>query len=235
MADETKDDDQLGNFKAEVNRKIDNQREEYTAQLKETNDQFNKILSDLNESIKEQPQQTAPTPTAQESGLDDLWYSDPNKAAELIQQQTEEKIMRKVEAQQAQQQKQTTVISNLISDYPELNDPNHELTKQAVKNYGEMEATEQASPLAYKVAAIQAAQDLGVVPRKKRAEDNDANFSLSSSRAPGARSDKASTNQQDDLMLQFAQQMKLDVSDDKVVERLKNRSQRDFSRYQGVK
>jgi hypothetical protein len=167
----------------------------------------------------------APKEESSES-LSNLLVSDPDKAVELIEKRVEKRITGQLSAANETQQKVQQVLSQMQSEFPELSDLNHEMTKTALSIYEKMGPNEKASPLAYKAAIQEAAIKTGVKPRSQRNHD-DGDFSLSSGR--GQR--PPSKEKIDPKTLEFAKVMGLDVENKEVLKRLSNSSQRDLSRY----
>lgn len=200
-------DEALKNLKAEMNRKLDNT----TAELQKTNQQMQAILAAMQTPAKSE------TPPA--SKLSDLWYDKPDEAARIIEERTTEKLRREMAAQQALQTKQQQVITGLISDFPELQDGSHELTKKAVELYNALPEDEKTHPLAYKTVVKDAALDLGIKPKSKRTPSADDGFTMGSTSGSSRSERSGSLNQmQKDLAAM------LGVKPEKVAARIKNTS-----------
>lgn len=222
--EEKKSKDNMDNFKAEMNRKMGN-TETQLDQLKKMNEQLVQELQINNQAQQQRASAQYQEPT---KSLNDLWYEDPQKAVEMIQIQTEQRVMERVEASQARQNKQNVVIGNLMSEYPELSDANHELTKKVSELYELLPAEEKNSPLAYKIAARDAAAELGILPKSKRKEDTTTDSFTVSSSSGSTRPAKSASDEVDQRTTGFAEHMGLDTSDPKVMESLKARQDEMF-------
>lgn len=206
------------------------------AELKKANEtllsQMNNMKSEFNRKMTNIEQRVTPKvqEIVEEESLEDLVYSNPKKFTEKITQQAQEAANRALN----HRQKDAEVISNLIYEYPELQDKNSELFKQAVKVYENMSPEEQNNPLARKLAVKEAAMELEVKPRHKRSQQTD-DFSMDGSSAYNSsnRSNRSREKEVSDQTLAFAQAVGMNVNDPKVVEALKIRSQRkNWNRYE---
>ena len=121
-----------------------------------------------------------------------------------------------------------SVLSQLGSEYPELNDANSDLTLKSVEIYKRMSERDRSSSMAFKTAVRDAAADLGILPKNKRkstsGEGPDIGSGNSSSQSAG--NSQPRSKKLDDKTLAFAKLIGLKTDDPKVVERLKARSQR---------
>lgn len=161
--------DEFKNFKAEMGRKLGN--------LEQTNAQ---LLAQL-QAMNSRP---APAhPAAGEPKVSDVWFDKPDEAARMIEERTEKRIEAKLAAQQAQAQKQQATLASLVAEFPELNQGDSDLAKRAVEIYNALPEDERATPMAYKVAVKDAALELGVKPKSRRAKSEADDFSLSSSKS----------------------------------------------------
>ena len=197
------------------------------ANLKAANDslttQLNNLKAELNRKVSNlETRIPQPVKVQQpEESLEDLIYTNPKKVIETI----EERVNRGVDAKLNAQTRHTQVIGDLMYDFPELQDKNSELFKEAVSNYNSLSPEEQNSPSAYKLAVKDAALNLGVRPRSKRSEDDD--FMVSGSGSSAGQSRKRSREGDlSDETLAFAQKVGFNIDDPKVVERIKARAQR---------
>lgn len=211
----TDDGGDLTNLKQEMNRKLGSY-EQKLAELAQTNQALLAKLSQI----------TAPK-AVEDDDLDKMWYDDPKKAAARIKEQTKAEIMAEVRSNQETQQRTQSTLAALVNDYPELNDANSELTRRAVEIYNSMSDSDKTSPVAYKAAVREAAADLGVVPMRKRVQDED-NFTGSSASGYAAASERRSKGKDDvdPRTIAFAQLVGLDISNPKTMENLKTRSKR---------
>jgi len=209
--------DPMTNLKGEFNRKIGN----VESDLKKMNEQLAKLVSGL-------APKPAPAPAQKEPDLESLWYDKPTEAAAIIAKQ----IKNEIRQEQQSQNRQTATIAQLVADFPELNNAEHDLTKAAVAKYQSMSDEERANPASYRAAVMEAALELDLKPKSKRkaAEDSEEGFALGSS-GGGSGSSRRSRDQLDPGTLDFARIMGLNVDDPKVKERLKTHAKKTWSRY----
>jgi hypothetical protein len=206
--------DDLRNLKAEMNRKLGN--------LEQTNAQLMAYLQTMNKP--------APAAPAAESSkkLDDLWYSNPDEAARLIEDRAAAKAESRIAARNEAASKSQAALVAVINDFPELADNNSDFAKKAVAIYNSYSPEEQANPISYKAAAQQAAFELNMKPKSKRKQDNaDDSFSIGGGSGDHAtRPSKRRDADVDPNTLAFAELLGQPVNDPKYVERLKKHSQR---------
>lgn len=219
------------NLKAELDRKLGN-TETQLDELKKVNEQLLTQISTINQS---QQQQATKVQATEESDLKDLIYDNPQKYAEIIEKRAEDKVMAKVDARNVAQQKQAGVLAKLTASYPEISDPNNDLTKKAVAIYSTMPPEEQVNPLAYQVAVGEAAAELSVKPFAKREKKDQDSFSMAP--GPGSNARSRQTEQfNDEAMFKVAEMFGMDTKDEKVQERLKKRATRKtWNKYQEIK
>jgi chromosome segregation ATPase len=194
--------DEVKNLKAEMARKFDNQQSELS-KLAQANQQLTEYMRKLMEPKAE---------TESKTSLKEIWYDSPDKAAEIIERRTEERIEKRLREQQEMQGKQSRVLNELIAQYPELSDSNSPLTKKAVEMYGSMNGD--TSPAAYKAAVYQAALELDVKPVSKRKRAESDNFSFGGS-GPSGESVTAKVSE----AIELAKLM--GITDPKALERIK--------------
>jgi hypothetical protein len=208
------DDGEINNLKQEMNRKLGSY-EQKLADLAQTNQALLAKLSQI----------TIPK-ASDDDDLDKMWYDDPKKAAARIKEQTKAEIMAEYQRDQEVRSRTQSTLAALVNDYPELNDSNSELTRRAVEIYNSMTDSEKTSPVAYKAAVREAASDLGVVPMKRRAQQEDSFTGSSSSSQSSERKRSKGKDDLDPKTIAFAQMVGLDMSDEKTVESIKNRAKR---------
>lgn len=203
----------LTNVKAEFNRKLSNFESKISG-LEATNAQLIAAIQSMAAPKKE---------VAPAKKIEDVWFDKPTEAAETIVKQAEERIMKTIDSRSAQLHRQNQTLSQLVSDFPELSDNNHELTKSAVAIYSAMSEEDKTSPLAYKAAVREAASELGIMPKAKR---RDEDFSVSGSGSSSARSERTQTRTKgglDPATEEFARLVGVNVDDPKVKDRIKAR------------
>jgi hypothetical protein len=222
--------DPLTSIKSEFSRK--------TQKLAEDNQKLSQQLNEITQLLQKQtgPSKPANSSATEEDDLEDLAYRDPKGYARKVREQATQEATRVVSQQLNQQQQSQAVLNQLVADYPELSDASNELTVKAVEIYKNLSDDEKRSPSAYKIAVRDAAADLGVLPKSKRkSTSGDDNFSFggSSSSSGNAPSRSKSGGDLDQRTLAFAEMVGLNIKDKKVVDRLKQRSQRkSWSKYE---
>lgn len=212
----------LTNFKAEMNRKLEN----VTSQSKNANDTLIALANSVQARQVEQQQ------TAYKKQMDTLAAEDPSRfqeetakrAADAARQATEEAMVRAQTVSAQAQAKQAQVIGEITSNYPEINLPNHPMQKKVLELYNALPEEERNSSVAYKLIAKEAAEELGIKPMSKRTEDEMDEFVGygRGSRGQGAGRKRAGI---DPKTLQFAELMGINVKDEKVRKELEDYSQ----------
>jgi hypothetical protein len=128
----------------------------------------------------------------------------------------------------AYQQRVGNTIASLQNEYPELGDTSSELAKKAIANFNALSDEDKQSPMAYKLAVREAADEIGLKPKSKRPvveeswESGDG-YTRGSRRAPANKLDPASK--------EWAELLGLEVTED-VEKRLIERAKRDYRKYQ---
>jgi hypothetical protein len=197
--------------------------------LRKSNDalmsQLNNLKSEMNrklDSLKPAP----PKKQEEEEDLDTLMISEPAKAAKIIEERAEARIMNKLN----QNQKVTNSVNQIVSDYPELADQNSDLYKKAVEIYSTLDEAERTSPVAYKYAVKEAAEALGVKPKSKRPQV-DEDFDPPSY-GQGQRRRRQRDASLSDATVEFAQRMGLNPKKDEALKkRLEQHSQRNWRKW----
>jgi len=215
------------NLKHEMQRKYGNLEKG----LSDTNQKLEQLMQSLT-TISQQNQQ-AQAPAESEDDLEDLMYKNPKAYAAKIKEQTLAEIEKKQAAQAQQQAESQKVISTLVSDFPELNQPNSELYEKTQELYNNMSESEKASPATWRAVVYQAAMETGLKPKKlrkketKSSETDDFVMSANAGRSPAKKEVSI-----DDNTLKFARLMGLDVDNKETVARLQKRANRDFRDYE---
>lgn len=124
------------------------------------------------------------------------------------------------------ERERNTVLSTLVSQYPELQSSNSELTQTALRIYNQLSNSEKNSPSGYKIAVMQAAQEVGVLPvnkRKQSQSESSDDFTLSNSNTSVRQkpSERAKSEKIDEKTLEFAQLLGRPTNDPKYIESLK--------------
>lgn len=210
--------DNITNVKAEFNRKLGN-FENKIASLESTNAQ---LLAAVQAMAKPS------APAQPNKKIEDVWFDKPQEAAESIVSEAEKRIMTKIDNRNSQLAKQNATLSQLVSDFPELSDGSHDLTKKAVEIYSGMSEDEKTSPLAYKAAVKEAALELGIMPKAKRKETYEEDFSIGGSGSSQYRSEsnRQRRGEVDSATAEFARLVGVNIDDPKVKERIKSKHSR---------
>lgn len=209
------------------------------AELKAANDQLMAELKNIKAEFNRKVENLRPTepqvPKPQKK-VSDLLYEDPDAAVALIEQQTEERITKKLDERHQSEYKRNTVLAEITSEFPEVSDAANPLTAKANEIFQKMAPEDRDNPISMKMAVAQAALELGVAPKSKRKaqQDEDDSFSLGG----GQRSERGGNRRKkDDLpqeTLEVAALMGLNTEDPKVVANLKKRAARnDWHKYKG--
>jgi hypothetical protein len=204
---------------AELNRKTDKLAAENQA-LAQKLEQALALITQQNNANR-QPQGGA---EMTEEQLADLSYSDPKAYAREVSKRAEQRASALIDARLNQQNQTQVVMGQLINDYPELGDTNSPLSKKAVEIYNQLPNEMKSNPIAYRTAVRDAAAEEGLLPKSKRKSSSNDDFSLGGSN--GTRGNPKKDAEIDARTLEMAERMGLNITDKKVAERLKQRSQR---------
>ena len=224
--------DQNQNIKAEFNRKIEN-LSKANESLATQNDALSQKLDAIMGQLESNNQQSAINSNAQES-IEDLRYTDPDKYIELKMAEVDKKVDAKLQQQNDLNTQKQQVLTQLSSDYPEINDPNSELYKKAIEIGTRYNKDFVATPEGIQLAVREAAAQLGVIPsnlRKKQVEgegeqDMSEFIGGGSSGSNNSKGKKQGKQELDQKTVVTAELMGLDTNDPKVIERLKKRASR---------
>jgi hypothetical protein len=149
--------------------------------------------------------------------------------AEKVALKAAQEAARIAEGKIAAERARQAVIGTLAMDYPELGNTNSEFSQAMVKAHNQLSASLKETPEGYRLAAREAAAQLGIVPKSKRKESDD--FSMSSSNSTKSTPTKpAKKVELDDLELGAAELLGLNVNDKKLIENMtKHKEQRQGS------
>ena len=201
--------------------------------IKQLKGEFGRKHDSLAEQLKQISQQQASIaemlrPKPAEKPADDLstiMYSDPARYAQIIEERAEARILEKINASSAAQQRTQSVIGELGAEYPELADINSPLTKAAVAALNNLPEHERNTTAAYRLAVKQAAEDLSVKPKSKRPAADEEFGGGEYIPRPARRS----ANKLSAATEAFAAEVGLDLEAPGVKERLIARSNRSWS------
>ncbi len=198
---------------------------ELTTQLQTLNQSFDQRMADIQALIATSRQPVA-VPAAPEAPLDPYQPDYTDKLAAKL----EERITRQVEQRERATLDRQVALTELTADYPELNNPQSDLTKTAAKILSTLEPHMQKSSIGYKLAVREAAAQAGVLPKSKRPQ-SDESFSLGVSNAPAQGARRSKDGEVSDQTKAFAQAMGMNVNDEALMKRLAARSQRKFNEW----
>lgn len=208
---QSQEQDPIKQIKSEFGRKQDNVMNE-----------LNSLKSQLSQ-IADTVIQAAATKRATSESSEEM--PDPVMDPKGYKEYMRKELRRDVDESLNAERERNTVLSSLVANYPELQSGSSELTQTALRIYNSLSASEKASPSGYKIAVMQAAQEVGVLPMSKRQKqsqgDEDFTLSSSSSTARQKPSQRAKEEKIDDKTLEFAKLLGRPVNDDKYIERLK--------------
>lgn len=217
------------NLKAEMDRKIGN----IEANLKKATDTLAQQLAAINQKFGVQQTVAAAAPV--KKTFRDAFYEDEDAAIATVKKETRDEVFAALNAQNRQNQ----ILGQLYTAYPELADVNNDLTKKALEIHQALSEDERLSPLSYKVAVADAADQLGVLPMSKRKTDSneDEDFVMGQGRTITTPGKKPGKGELPPEMLEFATSLGLDVSDSKIVDSIKgnHRNSQDWQRYQPIR
>ena len=217
--------DPIKNIKAEFNRKLANIEESNQQLAQAMKAEVSQILDYVQSGRKDASED-----------LEDLKYSDPDKYVELKMQNMEQNILKKVESSTAQQQQKQQVLADLVSKYPELNDPSSDLYNEAIQASKQLDDSIRNTPHGYKLAVMEAVANLGAMPVSKRKKSEPADEfissggnSTSSGKSPSGKKESVIT----DEMLKIAQLFGRDINDKEFLKRLETAAKRKkWNKYQ---
>lgn len=196
---------------------------ELTNTLQSMNQSFEQRLAQIQEVILQSQRVSQPAPTPE--SLDPYQPDYSEKLASKIEQ----RLTSTIEQRERQTLERQTALSELVNDYPELTNPQSDLTKEAAKIASSLDPSLRNSSLGYKYAVREAAAKAGIVPKAKRTAPADE-FSLSSANAPTNSNRRKKDDDVSETTLAFAQAMGMDTSNKEVLKKLAERSKRNFSR-----
>lgn len=197
-------------------------------QLDAFSSSFTKKLDQLFQKLDSAPSRQAPAPVVKvdEPDLETLMITDPRAAAALIKKQAKDEIMGEVGKQTRAQNEFNTAFSAMSQDYPEILSDKSDLYVRAKELLGQYSKGENDAE-ALERAIFKAANELGVVPLKRRSKssEDDDSFQGASGNSEGSSKNRRKQAKEGELSaetLAFAQLLGKDVSDTKYLEKLKD-------------
>lgn len=202
--------DPIKQIKSEFGRKQDNVMNELNALKAQLGQIADTVIHAA--STKNKPEQ--------EDNIDPLM--DPKGYKESIKKE----LRKEMDQSLGMERERNNVLSTLVSQYPELQSSSSELTQTALRIYNQLSNAEKNSPSGYKIAVMQAAQEVGVLPvnkRKQSQSESSDDFTLSNSNTSVRQkpSERAKNEKIDDKTLEFAKLLGRPTEDPKYIESLK--------------
>lgn len=212
------------NVKAEFNRKLDNLTQTINTQWQD----MQAVLA----SLASKP--TAPAasePRESKKPLKDLIYEDDASFEQAIENRIASTVEKKIRTQADQSAQLNNIVAEVGSKFPEFNQPSSEAYQAALKKHASLPQHLRGTAEGVKIAMLETVADLGLVPTSKRDRTSEADdFSLSGKGSAkkvgkkGAELDEATTF--------WAEAFGVKVKDEKVQERLKKYSNREWRKYE---
>lgn len=202
-----------------------------TEKLAQDNERLSKQLEQVLNTMTAAASRPTQVQVTEEEDLEVLAYKDPKRYAQKVSENATRQAEALINSKLNAQNQTNAILGQLTNDYPELSNPNSELTKKAIEIYNGMSQSEKSSPTSYKVAVRDAAAEVGLLPKSKRKSSND-DFSMSGGSSGRSSGESSRKEELSESTLAFAEALGLNIKDKKVVERLKQRSERkDWGRY----
>lgn len=194
-------------------------------QIKAMNDNFKQLTETL---IMSQARQQQP-PAEEKPDYE-------NMSGEELEARLAARTASIIDSKLAESQKKSTALQNTLielhSDYPELSKNTSDLSKAMVDAHKKLPKHLQETPEGYKMATLLAAQQTGTLPKARRTSNDSEDFVLGSSNSSSdGGKKKGGSEKLSESVLINAQMFGLDVTDPKVVERLKEYNKRNFNKY----
>lgn len=217
--------DPLKNIKAEFDRKLDGQ----TAMIGQLQETTKALLAQLTVKVGSD-RKNLPEPAKKSFGQ--RIYDEPDAAAEDLVNEAVDRVQKNLNRQGEVVAKEQRIVAELRSDYPELYDIQSDLAQKAIEQFSKLPEDEKI-PAMYRLCVKEAADELGIVPKKKRKAGTDDDINLGGSGGGRGRGTGGASTQLDEKTLTFAKFCGLDTNDEKVVERLKSRqrNEREWLQY----
>jgi hypothetical protein len=167
----------------------------------------------------------APQTQTQEEEVDPY---DPQKYAAHLEKKVEKRLQAEKEATErarAQESRKQQVLYGLIQEYPDLQNPQSELVKEANQILAQLPPEEATSPVAYKAAILEAATNKGVAPRSKRSSSDD--FVMGGSKGKSGKKAEDEFDPKVQAWMQImSEHSNINFDDPKVKARIKERQER---------
>lgn len=211
------------NVKAEFNRKLDNLTQTINTQWQD----MQAVLA----SLASKP--TAPAasePREAKKPLKDLIYEDDAAFDQALESRIASTVENRLKSQNDQSAQLNRVVADLSVKFPEFNQTNTEAYQLALKKHTTLPKHLQGTADGVRIAMLETVADLGLVPSEKRERTTNADdFNLSGKGAAKKAGKKGA--EVDEATLMWSEAFGVNTKDEKVQERLKKYSARDWQRY----
>jgi len=187
-------------------------------------------LGDVVKSVQAQQQQIqeglltlANANKRQADPVDDNIY-DP----QVLMRKTNQTINQTVENALKEERQRNYTMASLAQEYPEINSGDAKVREAILNAQKKLPLEMQGSAIGYEMSIKSAMADLGIVPSSKRPTKDD-DFQMPSRGGASAGSKKRGKVAQETL--DAAALMGVDITDEKVIERLQKNSERNYGKY----
>jgi hypothetical protein len=199
--------------------------ESLKAEISELKNTFQKQQSELMASIQSLKAKPAPAPV--EEDVEAQLYTNPKAVLERFKQEAKQEALQAIGQYNQTESKRVNTLSALQNDFPELADTSHPLTKEALQIWNALPEEDKSSPMSYRVAVREAAENQGLKPKSKRPVVDEDTMSGGYSGSRG----RTRVTKIDQATAEWGELLGLDMEDAGVKERLLARSQREFGKY----
>jgi len=211
--------------------KIENQVGQVSSELAKNNQAMSAILEHLqNQGQQANAQAVQDTATSVNEVDYDSMTTD--QIVSHIESKVESKFSEKLEKQQTAQQEYQSALSRVQADYPEAGVKDHDMQKKILEQHSSLPPSLKNTGEGIELAALRAAQELGLQPKGKRTDKGADEFNLQ----PGKR--RSTDTGENDVSLETRQwaeallpHVGIDPNDKDVKKRLKENSNRKWTRY----
>ncbi len=219
----------------EGSEKVDNLKQEVNRKLQNQNDAIDR-LSTMTESILNRFQQEDLASVQQKQAIEDEdadWDLNPKTAAAKMKRELKAEMRRDTEASINSQQRQASVLAEVTAMYPELTDNSSEMHKRTVALHNRYSDTVRNQPESIKLAAMEAANELGAIPASRRNDQDDYVMSGKGSNNQGNHPPKKRPNKDEiaEDTLDVGRLLGIDVDDPEVQKRVKEYQRRAWGKY----
>jgi len=206
--------DPIKNLKSEFGRKFDSVQD----QLKAQNEQLQRMVEQIiaAQSAKQEPQEE-PDPVL-----------NPKQFKEQIKREALAEVQRSTQLSMATQNE----VARIQAMYPEFAQENSEAAQIALKKFQALPAHLKGTPEGARLVLFEAANEVGLVPKKARKTEQGADEGYTMGSSPSKNIRQSSQGKLDERSLAFAQLVGLNVDDPEVRKRLENRTKRAFNKYE---